>query len=60
MRRSPIFPLAAAVAFLVTASAAAETPADFQRLFETAARQEVPGFSEIGRASCRERVYGCV
>jgi hypothetical protein len=45
MRRSPIFPLAAAAAFLVTASAAAEMPADFQRLFETAARQEVPGFS---------------
>jgi mono/diheme cytochrome c family protein len=44
MRRSPIFPLAAAVAFSVTASAAAETPADFQRLFETAARQEVAGF----------------
>jgi len=45
MRRLPIFPLAAAVAFSVTASAAAETPADFQRLFETAARQEVAGFA---------------
>ena len=45
MRRLPIFPLAAAVAFSVTASAAAETPADFQRLFETAAHQEVAGFA---------------
>ena len=45
MHRSPIIPLVATVAFLVTASAAAETPADFQRSFETAARQEVAGFS---------------
>jgi mono/diheme cytochrome c family protein len=45
MRRLPIFPLAAAVAFSVTASAAAETPADFQRSFETAARQEAAGFA---------------
>jgi hypothetical protein len=45
MRRSPIFPFAAAIAFSVTASAAAETPADFQRLFETVARQEVAGFA---------------
>ena len=45
MRRLPIFPLAAAVAFSVTASAAAEMPADFQRSFETAARQEAAGFA---------------
>jgi len=45
MRRSPIFPLAAVVAFAITASALAETPADVQRSFETAARQEVAGFS---------------
>jgi hypothetical protein len=47
MRRSPIILLTAAtaVAFSVTASAAAETPADFLRTFETAARQELPGFS---------------
>ena len=45
MRRLPIFPLAAVVAFSVTASAAAETPADFQGSFETAARQEAAGFA---------------
>jgi hypothetical protein len=45
MRRSPIFPFAAAIAFSIAASAAAETPADFQQSFETAARQEVAGFS---------------
>jgi hypothetical protein len=45
MHRSPIFPLVAIVAFLVTASAAAETPADFQRSFETSARQEAAGFA---------------
>jgi len=45
MRRSPIISLAAAVAFAITASALAETPADVQRSFETAARQEVAGFS---------------
>jgi len=45
MHRSTIFPLVAAVAFLVTASAAAETPADFQRSFETSARQEAAGFA---------------
>ena len=45
MRRLPIFPLAAAVAFSVTASAAAEMPADFRRSFETAARQEAAGFA---------------
>jgi mono/diheme cytochrome c family protein len=40
-----MFPLVAAAAFLVTASAAAETPADFQRSFETSARQEAAGFA---------------
>jgi len=45
MHQSPIFPFVAAAAFLVTASAAAETPADFQRSFETSARQEAAGFS---------------
>lgn len=45
MHRSPIFPLVAVVAFLVTASAAAETPADFQRSFETSVRQEAAGFA---------------
>jgi len=45
MHRSPIFPYVAAVTLLVTASAAAETPADFQRSFETSARQEVAGFA---------------
>ena len=45
MHRSPIFPLVAVVAFLVTASAAAETTADFQRSFETSARQEAAGFA---------------
>ena len=45
MHRSPMFPFVAVVAFLVTASAAAETPADFQRSFETSARQEAAGFA---------------
>jgi len=45
MHRSPIIPLVATVAFLVTASAAAETPADFQRSFETSARKEAAGFA---------------
>jgi len=44
MRHLPIF-LFAAAAFTVTASAVAETPADFLRTFEMAARQEQPGFS---------------
>jgi len=45
MHRSPMFPFVAVVAFLVTASAVAETPADFQRSFETSARQEAAGFA---------------
>jgi hypothetical protein len=45
MRRPSIFLLTAAVMFSVTAGAAAETPADIQRSFETAARQELPGFA---------------
>ena len=45
MHRSQTFPFVAAVAFLVSASAAAETPADFQRSFETSARQEAAGFA---------------
>jgi hypothetical protein len=45
MHHSPIFLLVAAVIFSVTTSAAAETPADIQRSFETAARQEQPGFA---------------
>jgi len=61
MRRSPIFPLAAVVAFSVTASAAAETPADFQRLFETAARQEraeFAGFSAQRGAAFFKSTHG--
>jgi hypothetical protein len=45
MPASPVYLFAAAVAFLVTVNAAAETPADIQRSFETAARQEMAGFS---------------
>ena len=45
MRRSPIFPFGAAIAFSIAASAAAVTPADFQQSFETAARQEAAGFA---------------
>ena len=46
MRRYPVFPFTSAViAFSLTTSAVAETPADFQRSFETTARQEAAGFS---------------
>jgi hypothetical protein len=44
MRRSTLFPLAA-ISCLAITNAAAETPADFQRSFESAARQEATGFS---------------
>jgi hypothetical protein len=47
MRRSLILLLIAAVVFSVTTGAAAETPADIQHSFETAARQELPGFARF-------------
>lgn len=46
MRASPLFPAIAAVSLLVLAvPALAETPADFLRSFETAARQDNAAFS---------------